>query len=81
MMEIQRPLIPKGSTETKNGVQGIKRKTVYGNTEVEPKRTDYNEGSKGKSSTKSESKPGKKPKSKSNYNKETKTKENKEKVL
>ena len=38
---------PKGSTETKNGVQGVKRKTVYGNTEVEPKRTDYNEGSKG----------------------------------
>ena len=70
---------PKGSTETKNGVQGVKRKTVYGNTEVEPKRTDYNEGSKGKSSTKSESKPGKKPKSKSNYNKETKTKENKRK--
>ena len=70
---------PKGSTETKNGVQGVKRKTVYGNTEVEPKRTDYNEGSKGKSSTKSGSKPGKKPKSKSNYNKETKTKENKRK--
>ena len=70
---------PKGSAETKNGVQGVKRKTVYGNTEIEPKRTDYNEGSKGKSSTKSESKPGKKPKSKSNYNKETKTKENKRK--
>ena len=36
----------KGSTETKNGVQGVKRKTVYGDKEIEPKRTDYNEGSK-----------------------------------
>ena len=68
----------KGSSETKNGVQGVKRKTVYGDKEIEPKRTDYNEGSKGKSS-KSESKSGKKTKSKSNYNKETKTKENKRK--
>ena len=56
----------------------MKRKTVYGDKEIEPKRTDYNEGSKGKSS-KSESKSGKKTKSKSNYNKETKTKENKRK--
>ncbi len=65
----------KENTDTKNGVQGIKRKTVYGDTEVEPKRTDYNEGSKGKS----ESKSNKKKKSKSNYNKETKAKENKRK--
>ena len=68
----------KGSSETKNGVQGVKRKTVYGDKVIEPKKTDYNEGSKGKSS-KSDSKSGKKTKSKSNYNKETKTKENKRK--
>tara|TARA_B100000963_G_scaffold47107_1_gene35392 strand:+ start:123 stop:1931 length:1809 start_codon:yes stop_codon:yes gene_type:complete len=66
----------KRSTGTKNGGQGTKRKTVYGDTEVEPKRTDYNEVSRGKSS-KSDSKSGKK--TKSNYNKETKAKENKRK--
>ena len=65
----------KENDNPKNGVQGVQRKTVYGEKEVKPKRTDYNEGSKG---TKEE-KADKKSKKKTNYNKETKKKENKRK--
>ena len=65
----------KQNDNPKNGVQGVQRKTVYGDKEVKPKRTDYNEGSKG---TKEE-KADKKSKKKTNYNKETKKKENKRK--
>ena len=65
----------KENDNPKNGVQGVQRKTVYGDKEVKPKRTDYNEGSKG---TKEE-KADKKSKKKTNYNKETKKKENKRK--